>query len=212
MKENGLPFPVSSIEFDKIYRVMEMRILLGYTDRELSFLLGYRPLYVRDIENPLHTLRYTPKDTNYLLRIFDCKLPDIMSGKIDEPFYQIIVNIKSYAGGITYTIFRDLPEQPALFKEFTRELENSSEPFENPVYFEEINNFITNLLSGDYFTSPKTALEIFKYCQSHLGTLVKPQILSVVMGRFTPGKKSTGLIQTKNESGRTVYQRIDKKL
>jgi len=206
MNGSKSPVRVSSIEFDKIYRVMDKRISLGYSAIELSFLLGYRLQYVRDVENPEKTLRYTTKDTNYLMNIFDCKLPELMSGKIDEPFYQITFKVSKYAGGITYRIFRDsLQEQQLLFREFTTGAKDTITA--NTTEITELTQFLNSLFHNDYFSVPKTALEIFKLCKLEVGNLIKPHSLFTALKTFTFRKMLPKLIQEKNESGRVLYKR-----
>lgn len=46
-------FPIDAIELIKTYNVMDLRLPFGYSCFELSFLLGLRDLYVRDLKNPI---------------------------------------------------------------------------------------------------------------------------------------------------------------
>jgi hypothetical protein len=207
MKDIKSFVPVSSIEFDKIYRVMDKRVSLGYSDRELSFLLGYRPLYVRDVENPLHTLRYTAKDTNYLLDIFECSLQEIMAPKIRDTFYPIKIETQQYAGGITYKIWKDnAPDKAQLLKEFTAEIE-TSRVMKNTIKFVEVNEYLSTLFNNGYFNDARTALEIFKHCKAEMSKTITPFMLSAGLGSFTARKKTPKIIEYKNDSARTVYRR-----
>src|SRR5690606_2441841 len=75
--QSAFYFSVTAIDFDKSYKVRKQRIKHGFSDRDLAFLHGFEPRYVKDIEDPTHSKRYKPKDTNYLLHIFDCELSEI---------------------------------------------------------------------------------------------------------------------------------------
>lgn len=208
MKEKESLFPVSSVEFDKIYRVMDKRNSMGYSDRELSFLLGYHSLYVRNVENPLHTLRYTTKDTNYLLSIFNCKLPEIMAGKIKEDFYRIKVDVRKYAGGITYKIYLDVSdEEQVLFKEFTSNAQENSDLVVDTEFISNVNGFVQIHFDNGYFETPRTALEVFKLCAEKFGHSFRPYLLSNAIGKYTFRRMSPRLVQEKNKSGRTIYKR-----
>src|SRR3546814_17676048 len=57
----------------------------------LVILLGFESRYLKDIEDPTHSKRYKPKDTNYLLHIFDCNLPDIMGSSFPRRLYDLCV-------------------------------------------------------------------------------------------------------------------------
>jgi len=204
MKEKASPFPVSSIEFDKVYRVMDKRKLSGYTERELSFLLGYRPLYVRDVENPIHTLRYTTKDTNYLLQIFECELSEIMPGKITEPFYQVKVEVKESGREVTYTVYQMITKTINLYREFTVTDQGPTSDSDFQM-ISKVEDFIEVLIDQTYFITPKTTLQLFKVCLEKFGNSIKPRYLSEALKKYTPLKAPNRLSAEKNESGRTVY-------
>lgn len=204
MKEKSTSFSVSSIEFDKVQRIRIKRESMGYSKRDLSFLLGYRSLYVRDIENPLLKLRYTSKDTNYLLAIFDCELPDIMTGKISDENYHITVE-PVIIGEITYyKIFR---ENQLINPDFEQEITGLQPIEDNTLETAKVERFIQDLFDGDFFSSPKTALEIFNQCKHEFKKQIHPQIVSVIVGKYTGKRKAPRLIKDKNDSSRTVYKK-----
>lgn len=204
MEKKRLSIPVSSIEFDKVYRVMDKRKSLGYSNRDLSFLLGYRVLYVRDVENPLHTLRYTTVDTNYLLKIFDCELSEIMAGIIPDAFYQIDVEKIIDGNNITYRIYKESSSGDwDLLREFSRESKTDIDP----VDYNEVEDTIKSMFDNDFFDEAKTALKVFIACKEKLGGLVAPVDIANAVGIYTGKRKAPRLIQDKNKSGRTVYKK-----
>ncbi|SEB05051.1 hypothetical protein [Pedobacter hartonius] len=197
------PFvPVSSIEFDKVYRVRDKRILLGISDRDLSFLLGYRATYVRDVEDPDDTLRYTPKDTNYLLSIFDCKLSEIMTDKIPEPFYRIDVEKFTNENGIGYKIYREIESKERILLQYLSPLIKKKQ---KGLPNNEISIYISNLFIDGFFDEPKTALDVFAQCIKKFGAEVASYLVIDAIGKHTGKRKAPRLLQRKNQAARTVY-------
>lgn len=199
--------PVSSIEFDKTYRVRQKRLAMGYTARELSFLLGYHPLYVRNLEDPTSTKKYNAAETNYLRLIFDCPLSDLMPGKIEEPFYQIQIeqghspesNNKSY----TISILKE--EGREHFLTFDEEAANFEMPLKSAATQEEVQQFVNELFGNRYFDKPRTGLEVFKLCQEKLGAPLRPAFFADALGFYTGKRKAPRLVKGKNESSREVF-------
>lgn len=202
-QHNDLPFPVASIEFAKVYMVRDRRIFLGYSDRELSFLLGYRPLYVRDVEDPLHTLRYTPKDTNYLMSIFDCSLAELMPAKVADLFYQVKVGcFLDDKGNKIYEISREKDKQ---FVPYRVVVEDQPGILPQKDAAEQVRGYITQLFMNGYFDDPRTSLEIFKKCTRKFGKTLRPQFVMDGLSFYTSKRKSPKLVLLKNMSARTVY-------
>lgn len=198
-------FAVSSIEFDKVYRVMNKRLALGFSDRELSFLLGYRALYVRDVENPLHTLRYTPKDTNFLLQIFSCKLKEIMAPKISQEFYQVLVKENEGRNGVKgYHIYLPSKHKVDLY------ISLPVEPvvFSSSATIEQVKVYINHLFSSDYFLEPRTALEIYQKCVKRFGKPLQPEFVADALKFHTSKRKAPKLSFEKNDNSRTVYKKL----
>lgn len=202
-----LTIPVSSIEFDKTYRVRQKRLAMGYTARELSFLLGYHPLYVRNLEDPTSTKKYNAAETNYLRMIFDCPLSDLMQGKIEEPYYQVQVeqgvnpefNNKSY----TVSLFRG--DNKEHFLSFEEEPAGFELPFDSVVSKQQVQEVVDELFASRYFDEPRTGLEVFKLCHERLGSPIKPNFVADALGFYTAKRKSPRLEKGKNDSSREVF-------
>lgn|GEM_PF-3707707 len=76
----------SAIEVEKAYHLQKLRVEMGWTWFELSYMLGKdNGSYVRDVENPLHTLKYDPADVNYIGLMVIRKLICLFSGGPYEP-------------------------------------------------------------------------------------------------------------------------------
>jgi len=206
---NDVFFSISAIEFEKVYMVMDKRIALGYSGRDLSFLLGYRPLYVRDVEDPRHMLRYTPKDTNYLQLIFDCKLEEIMLPKTVESVYRIRVDTLIREGdNPIYKISRKLNNNTVVsYRTINLNEDTNGSLLKATVKSELVLDYIRDLFEGNYFNEPKTALEVFNKCKKKLGESVQPCDLACAIAFYTAKRKSPKLNQVKNKSSRTVYSK-----
>lgn len=201
-----LSFSVAAIEFEKVYMVMDKCISLGYNARILSFLLGYRATYVRDVEDPMQKLRYTPKDTNYLQSIFECRLPEIMPGKIAELHYQIKIDTSIDADGHTvYEISRELKNQQYILYRKIKLADRPIAVSNKVVEVDKILEYVRHLFSSGYFDAPKTALEVFNKCRKKFSLSVHPDHVAKGIAFYTGKRKSPRLIQEKNESSRTVY-------
>src|SRR5690606_37220210 len=59
-----------------------LRYKHGYSQFELAFLMGFRNMYIRDVENPLDTLQYSVPNNNYLMRIFKCGIDGFLPAKL----------------------------------------------------------------------------------------------------------------------------------
>ncbi|GGG18955.1 hypothetical protein GCM10011323_23880 [Pontibacter amylolyticus] len=199
--------PVSSIEFDKTYRVRQKRLAMGYTARELSFLLGYHPLYVRNLEDPTSTKKYNATETNYLRLIFDCPLSDLMPGKIEEPFYQIQVDhgLSPRLNNKSYTISILKEGGKGHFLTFEEEPANFEFPLKSVATQEQVQQFVNGLFANDYFDRPRTGLEVFKLCQEKLGVPLRPALVADAIGFYTSKRKAPKLVKGKNESSREVF-------
>lgn len=205
-----LTVPVSSIEFDKTYRVRQKRLTMGYTARELSFLLGYHPLYVRNLEDPTSTKKYNAAETNYLRQIFDCPLYDLMPGKIEEPFYQIQVEqgLSPESNNKSYTISILKEGYKEHFLTFEEEPTNFELPFKSTATQEEVRHFVDELFASSFFDMPRTGLEVFKLSQEKFGVPLKPAWVADVLGFYTGKRKAPRLVKGKNESSREVFIKV----
>ena len=185
---------------------MDKRLALGYSDKALSFLLGYRSTYVRDVEDPTHTLRYSPKDINYLMQIFNCRLPELMPDKILQSFFHIKVSISVNEDGETvYKVFKESSDKNFFLYRTIKTGGSDEVHLQSKADAAEIRKYMTHLFETDFFTEAKTSLEIFKKCSSRFGSPLRPQHLIDAVSFYTAKRKKPRLIRMKNRSGRTIY-------
>jgi hypothetical protein len=199
-------FTVSSIDFEKSYKTMDMRIAKGFSDRELSFLLGYHQLYVRDVENPLHSKRYKARDTNYLLHIFNCTLPEILDGKLEELTYKLFVVVTSNeAGTKSYDIFKEGPNgKHKIFRSFAELPAFKAVGPKSVASPMKVKDFILDLLDEGYFSEPKTGLELFRTCVEHFKGHVRPFFITNAF-KLIHKMEGRSIRASKNEMKRFVY-------
>jgi len=85
-------FSMEPVELEKMINVLNLREERGYSQFELAFLMGFRDFYVRDIENPFHTLQYSVPNSGYLMRIFKCGIDEIVPAKLpvsETPIHRV---------------------------------------------------------------------------------------------------------------------------
>lgn len=211
MKVTEPSFDAEAIELEKIYRVRDLRISYGYSAFETSFLLGRRDFYVRDAENPLHTLQYSVNENNYLRQIFNCSLRKIMPGKVEPTTYQIRVLTSTNEAGLTvYKIERQLAAgNYVTYRNITEEPKEVELPVTDQIASAaKVNDQISKLFSKGYFSQPKTALTIFRECKKELKVAIRPLYLAIALGVFTGKRKGHRLVAKTNESGRMVWQEV----
>lgn len=207
MKVKDLLLTIEAIEFEKTYQVMDLRLSFGYSAYETSFLLGRRDFYVRDIENPLHTLQYSVNENNYLRQVFNCNLKKIMPGKVVPVTYSIKTETTVNENGLTiYQIYRVTSTGTTkLYRKVTEEPKHVELPLKSTLTANQIADHITKLFRGKYFEEPKTALTIFNDCQKKFNDAIRPSYLADALRFYTAKRKAPRLITKRNESGRMVY-------
>lgn len=209
MKVKETTVSVESIELEKTYLVMNLRQSYGYSAFELSFLLGRRDFYVRDAENPLHTLTYSVNENNYLRQVFNCSLKKIMPGKVEPIKYSLRIRHELNENGLpVYHIERGAPKSKfELFHSITEEHKEVELPVKGEVVpVNQVKEYMTKLVEKGYFGEPKTALFIFNDCKRSMSGVVRPLYVAYALGDFTGKRKAPRLIKETNESGRAVYR------
>lgn len=203
-------FPVDAIEFQKTYKVMDLRKLHGFSHFETSFLLGLRDFYVRDIENPLHSLQYTVPNNNYLRLIFNCGIDRILPEKaVPSKYFIRVFKATDANGSISYRIEKQEADAVwTLFREFTEEPKLAKLPLENPLTEDGVKGLIAEKFTEGYFKEARTALDLFRACQQAFTEPVRPIYVANALKMFTGKRKSPKLETYKNEMGRTVYRMI----
>lgn len=200
---------VCSIDFEKVYMVMDRRLEEGYSAYELSFMLGRESFYVRNAENPLHTLRYSVNETNYLLLTFSDKLPSIMPPFVEDDTYHL--QITSYLNERRRQVFeiskRNEGHEYILFKIIEEEDKHQELP--TPLLLvpeEEVNVFLRSLIVDSWFSVPRTALDVFVVCKQYFGPSFHPRPMIRLLNYYTNRKSGTGeLDKGKNEFGRQTF-------
>lgn len=204
-------YSLTSIDFEKCYKVMDLRIKHGYSDRDLSFLLGYEALYVRKAENPIHKIRYKAKDTNYLRHIFTCELSAIMDGKLAEFTYDLcVLETANENKTKSFDIYIAHRGKYKLFRSFTELAFNERlrpRSIANPG---EVVDYVQKLLNNGFFASPKTGLELFRECEANFGGHIKPTYIEEAIKKINKLDKEKAppalkIHISKNGMSRWVY-------
>ncbi len=200
----------SAIEVEKACHLQKLRIAMGWSWFELSFMLGKdNGSYVRDVENPLHTLKYDPADVNYIALILDKTFSEILPPSVMATNYNLrVVEYKDDTRRTVYEIsIQNATGDYIPYHTFTQERKDdilptplkTSEP-------EEVKSYIDALIDDGFFTVPKTALDVLIECRKHFGGDFHPRHMIKTLIDFCDGrKKGKKLNDGKNDCGRKVY-------
>ncbi|MDM1295300.1 hypothetical protein HX021_13510 [Sphingobacterium sp. N143] len=194
------------IEVEKTLNVFLLRKKRGYSQFELSFLMGQRDFYVRDAEDLTHTLIYSVPFTNIFREIFDCVIDQIVPDITNSEYTIQISASKNKSDLVVY-------KAEKLFKDGRIELiaTLSAEPkdllLESPSIITEqsVKDWVLHQISTGYFTGPKNALQILKDCEKELGSTIRPLFLANALKACNGTKGTPKLTNKKDGNGRFVY-------
>ena len=199
-------FSATAIDSEKCYKVRKQRIKHGFSDRDFTFLLGFEPRYVKDVEDPTHNKRYKPKDTNYLLHILDCELPEIVgSGFLRRSNDLCVIVTPTPQKPSTFDSHIKQPsEKWRSYLNFTELAENEYLLPRSKVEPIDVQECLLLLLAEGYLDSPKTGLKLYRKCIAHFDGHIKPVfIASAIRGINKRTDAPIGI--GKNSMGRWVY-------
>jgi len=194
------------IEVEKMLNIFLLRKKRGYNQFELSFLMGQRDFYVRDSEDPTHTLIYSVPFNNIFRDIFDCDIDQIVPD-ITNSDYTIQLSVaKSQSDLAVY-------KAEKILKDGRIELVAilSAEPkdllLESPSIIKEqsVKDWVLHQISSGYFSEPKNALQILKDCEKEFDGSVRPLFLSNALKTCNGTKGNPKLTSKKDENGRFVF-------
>lgn len=211
LKKESNPIQVTTIDYLKVKLVREKRLSLGFTAKEVSFLLGKRTTFVSEAEDPFTTLKYGIDDTVYLSRILHYPISEFYEDVEDLPdFIKIIRKVDQKAGSIRYSIV-DPVELADKMELVVSEMDEDSVSVESKASLEDLIREVKVLFENDFFEAPKTAFEVYEECTAKFGFPIKPEYLSLTLQKYTR-KKSFPLLDSKSKSegfARTLYRRVD---
>lgn len=194
------------IEVEKMLNIFLLRKKRGYNQFELSFLMGQRDFYVRDAEDPTHTLIYSVPFNNIFREIFDCDIDPIVPDITNSDFTIQISVAKSESDFAVY-------KAKKILKDGRIELVAilSAEPkdllLESPSIIKEqsVKDWVLHQISSGYFSEPKNALQILKDCEKEFDSPVRPLFLANSLKTCNGTKGTPKLTSKKDENGRSVY-------
>lgn len=199
------------IEVEKMLNVLVFRKKKGYSQFELAFLMGQRDYYVRDAENPNHSLVYNVPFTNIFRQIFNCTTQAIVPDINRKPAYSIrILQASDEADNSVYRAEIKLEGSDwQLIGEFGPEEKSALLEFEEPEHNateELVKNWVLGKIEAGYFDSEKNALEILKDCEKELESWVRPLFLANALKACNGTKGLPKLMKKKDDNGRFVYR------
>lgn len=198
------------IEVEKMLNVLLLRKQKRYSQFELSFLMGQRDYYVRDIENPEHKLTYSVPFSNIFRQIFNCDFEAIIPNINTTPSYSILISeATEESGNIIYRAEKQIEGQDwELIDYFGTEDKDLLLEFEEPIDIvseERIKDWVLNKVETAYFDVAKNALQIFNHCQAELTGIVRPLFIANALTACNGTKGLPKLNKKKDRNGRFVY-------
>lgn len=187
--------------------VLSLRKEKGYSQFELSFLMGQRDFYVRDVEDLKHTLIYTGPFSNILRQIFDCEIQAIIPDINRKPDYSIrILEATDESGKFVYRAEKQEEKSEwKLIATFSNEPKDLLLDSPSTITEKEVKTWVINKFNSDYFDLPKTALQILKDCEKDLDRAIRPIHLVTSLQEYTKRKKSPRLVKEKNTDSLFVF-------
>jgi len=194
------------IEVEKMLNIFLLRKKRGYNQFELSFLMGQRDFYVRDSEDPTHTLIYSVPFNNIFREIFDCSIEQIVPDITNSEYTIQISAARNESELVVY-------KAEKILKDGRIELVAilSAEPkdllLESPSIITEqsVRDWVLHQISIGYFSEPKNALQILKDCEKEFDGSVRPLFLANALKACNGTKGTPKLTSKKDENGRFVY-------
>lgn len=211
LKKESNPIQVTSIDYLKVKLVREKRLAIGFTAKEVSFLLGKRTTFVSEVEDPFSTLKYGVDDTLYLTRICRCSVAEFHEGIEGLPdFIKMIRKDDKKTGSIKYSTV-DPIELADKMELLVSKIDKDIGSVESKALLDDLIGEVEVLFENGFFDAPKTALEAYEKCTEKFGYPIKPEYLSLALQKYTR-KKSFPRLDSKSKSegfARTLYRRVD---
>lgn len=202
---------MSMVEIEKMLNVLLLRTAKGYSQYELSFLLGQEDFYVRKIEDIHHTLEYKIEKSNILRQIFNCEFPAIVPNTNLTPSYSInIFAHKDEAGNTIYKAERRFEDGTVMeIATFSTEDKEILLPSASTITEEEVTTWVLEKCQTDYFNTSRTALQIFKDCEAELEKPIRPLFLANALKSCNGTKGLPKIKKGKDYNARFVYGKAD---
>jgi len=195
---------------DLIYRVKLKRISLGYSQAELSFLLGYPKDHIELIEDLSNEKEYMLSNLLSLAYIFNCQPRSLFSECLPPNEYIQVRSEKKILGNrIYYEAWRvnETEAEELLYKLFEDDpsLNCSSRKIEK---VEKVMNLIDELFNDGFFDEPKNALEIFHQCQNKIGADILPRFIESALNVYL-FIKTFPKLKMMEEGNCFVYRKVE---
>ncbi|SEL57514.1 hypothetical protein [Parapedobacter koreensis] len=195
------------IEVEKMLNVLVLRKRKGYSQFELSFLMGQRDFYVRDAENPNHTLIYAVPFTNIFRQIYGCDTKAIVPDINKKPDYSIrILEATDESGNSVYRAEKKIEGGNwELIDTFSVEPKELLLKSPSRITDQQVKDWVNIKFNSGYFDVAKNALQILKDCEKELESTIRPLFLADALKDYTLRKKAPRLAKKKDENGRFVF-------
>jgi len=203
---------IAAVHIFKVKNVLDRRISLGISARDLSFLLGKVNTYVRDVENPFTTLKYNIDDTALLCRILRFSPSKIYQG-VDSSPIELSLNIKVYDSkfGEAYAVYQVVKGAEEKLYAVIPESKDPDYQGESKASQKEVQDLVDHLFNSAYFETPHTAWEIYEMAVERFGTPFKAKYLRDAIKKYTSKRSYPKFSSNEKSKGffRTLYKKVE---
>lgn len=191
---------MSKIDFEIARSVYNRFNAVGFTDGEVSFLLGKRNTYVFDLLDPTEKDKFKTEQLDILPTILGVGIRKIIPNEIKPDENITIKGLKKVSDKkIVYEFVIDGGADKGIF---TKRIISGERKQINP----RVHELMLKLIKEGYFLEPKNALELFLKYKAELGTTFTPADLqkSLAVCCRKQGERLPSLWR-KNENARYIY-------
>ena len=194
------------IEAEKMLNVCLLRKKKGYSQFELSFLMGQRDFYVRDAEDLSHTLIYSVPFNNIFREIFDCDIRAIVPDLTSANYTIQISKVNDHSGNMVYKAEKVFDDGHTEFLGMlTAEPKNLLLESQSKISEQAVKDWVIAQFATGYFHDAKNALQILRDCEKGLNGPIRPLFLAKALKSCNGTKGTSKLIRKKDGNGRFGY-------
>lgn len=166
-----------------VYRIRLLRIAHGFSQEDLSILLGYAPPRIGHIERFEPRYGFVQSDLLRLSEILACPLQQFFEPAAGRDIAFIIPYERREARNIIQEVYEKKPEGTEVLLYKLVETDHSGDTLNEAVRLK-TNQLIGNLVKGGYFDAPWEVFEIFNVCRQTVGHSLKPGQLVQLLDSF----------------------------
>ncbi|EDM38766.1 hypothetical protein PBAL39_21875 [Pedobacter sp. BAL39] len=207
---NGLK--ISSVSFDLIYLIQVKRIAMGFSQSELSFLIGRGKGFIHEREAFKLNRELWMSDLFTMTKIFKCNITDFAGPeKQKSVVMRLLANQKITRNRISYEVYRiggqGAPELVYRISEIDP-AKKFTEKTQQHLLIKTRMLLLLVIDSGFFDHTSRRPLDIFLECQTQGGAWVKPHFVAEALNYWTISANQPLLKKRKHKMLGFIYEGI----